>query len=63
MKKILVCIEIFHFVINKATAPIFMGLCADDYLYPGALRKIVDEWKHVGPDAGLISFNWKSRQM
>ena len=51
------------FVINKATAPIFMGLCADDYLYPGALRKIVDEWKGVGPDAGLISFNWKSRQI
>ena len=63
MKKILVCIEIFILLLNKASAPIFMGLCADDYLYPGALRKILDAWKHVGPDTGLISFSWKSRQI
>lgn len=52
-----------HFLFNKATAPIYMGLCADDYFYPGALRKIVDEWKNVDDNVGLISFNWKDRQM
>ena len=52
-----------HFLFNKATAPIYMGLCADDYFYPGALRKIVDEWKTVDDSVGLISFNWKGRQM
>ena len=51
------------FLFNKATAPISMGLCADDYFYEGALSKIVDEWKRVGPDVGFISFNWKTRQM
>jgi glycosyltransferase involved in cell wall biosynthesis len=52
-----------YFVINKASAPIFMGLCADDYLYPGALRKIVDQWKRVDPETALITFNWKHRQI
>lgn len=52
-----------HFLFNKATAPLYMGLCADDYFYPGALRKIVDEWKNVDDNVGLISFNWKDRQM
>jgi glycosyltransferase involved in cell wall biosynthesis len=52
-----------YFVINKASAPIFMGLAADDYLYPGALRKILDAWKHVGPETALISFSWKRRQI
>src|SRR5688572_5160871 len=36
-----------HFLFTKATAPIYVGLCADDYFYPGALRKVVDEWKVV----------------
>jgi len=52
-----------HFLFNKATAPIFAGLCADDYFYPGALTKIVNEWKHMDADTGLITFNWKSRQI
>jgi glycosyltransferase involved in cell wall biosynthesis len=52
-----------HFLFNKATAPIYVGLCADDYFYPGGLRKIVDAWKQVGPETGLITFNWKSRQI
>jgi glycosyltransferase involved in cell wall biosynthesis len=52
-----------HFLFNKATAPIYMGLCADDYFYPGALRKIIDEWKKVDDNVGLITFNWKNRQM
>jgi glycosyltransferase involved in cell wall biosynthesis len=52
-----------YFLFNKATAPIYMGLCADDYFYPGALRKIVDEWKNVDDSVGLITFNWKNRQM
>ena len=52
-----------HFLFNKATAPIYVGLCADDYFYAGALGKIVEEWNHVTPDTGFISFNWESRQM
>jgi glycosyltransferase involved in cell wall biosynthesis len=52
-----------YFLFNKATAPVYMGLCADDYFYPGALRKIVDEWKKVDDSIGFISFNWKGRQM
>lgn len=52
-----------YFIINKASAPIFMGCAADDYLYPGALRKILDTWKHVGPETALISFSWKRRQI
>jgi glycosyltransferase involved in cell wall biosynthesis len=52
-----------HFLFTKAKAPIYVGLCADDYFYPGALRKVVDEWKAVAPEVGLITFNWKHRQM
>ena len=52
-----------HFLFNKANAPIYMGLCADDYFYPGALQKIIDEWSNVDDSVGLISFNWKNRQM
>jgi glycosyltransferase involved in cell wall biosynthesis len=52
-----------QFLFNKATAPIYVGLCADDYFYEGALRKIVEEWKNVTPETGFISFNWESRQM
>jgi glycosyltransferase involved in cell wall biosynthesis len=52
-----------HFLFNQAKAPIYVGLCADDYFYTGALRKIVDEWKNVSLGTGLISFNWKGRQM
>ena len=52
-----------HFLFTKAAAPIYVGLCADDYFYPGALRKVVQEWKVVGPEVSLITFNWKSRQM
>lgn len=52
-----------HFLFNKATAPVYMGLCADDYFYPGALTKIMKEWETVDEKVGLITFNWKSRQM
>jgi glycosyltransferase involved in cell wall biosynthesis len=52
-----------RFLYNKATAPIYTALCADDYFYEGGLRKIVDEWASVGPEIGLISFNWKHRQL
>jgi glycosyltransferase involved in cell wall biosynthesis len=52
-----------HFLFNKASAPVYMGLCADDYFYPGGLQKIMDEWKKVNDNVGLITFNWKSRQM
>ncbi len=52
-----------NFLFSKATAPIYVGLCADDYFYKGALRLIVDEWLKAGPETGLITFNWKSRQM
>lgn len=52
-----------RFIYNKATAPIYTALCADDYFYEGGLRKIVNEWARVGPEIGLITFNWKHRQM
>jgi glycosyltransferase involved in cell wall biosynthesis len=52
-----------YFLFNKARAPLFVGLCADDYFYPGSLTKIMNEWKVAGPDVGLISFNWKKRQL
>ncbi len=53
----------FRFLYNTARAPIYTALCADDYFYEGGLRKIVDEWAKVGPEIGLITFNWKHRQM
>lgn len=52
-----------RFLYNKATAPIYTALCADDYFYKGGLRKIVEEWSRMGPEIGLITFNWKVRQM
>jgi glycosyltransferase involved in cell wall biosynthesis len=52
-----------RFLYNKATAPIYTALCADDYFFKGGLRKILDEWATVGPQVGLITFNWKVRQM
>lgn len=52
-----------HFLYNHATAPIFVGLCADDYfLTKNSLGDVVDAWTKVGPDISLMSFNWKSRQ-
>jgi len=52
-----------RFLYNKATAPIYTALCADDYFFEGGLRKIVDEWAKVGPEIGLITFNWKQRTL
>jgi glycosyltransferase involved in cell wall biosynthesis len=52
-----------RFLYNTATAPIYTALCADDYFHEGGLRKIVAEWAKVGPEIGLITFNWKHRQM
>jgi glycosyltransferase involved in cell wall biosynthesis len=52
-----------YFLFTKATAPVFVGLCADDYFYPGSLRSIMNLWKSVSPDVGLITFNWKKRQL
>ncbi len=52
-----------NFLFNKANAPIYMGLCADDYFYEGSLKKIVDEWSRLGPEVGLVTFNWKDRQL
>ncbi len=52
-----------RFLYNKATTPIYTALCADDYFYPGGLRKIVEAWENVGNEVGLITFNWKVRQM
>ena len=49
------------FLINKCTAPICTGLGADDYFYEGGLRKIVDVWAKVGPEIGVVAFNWKHR--
>lgn len=52
-----------RFLYNKCTAPIYTALCADDYFYEGGLRKVVEEWSKVSSDIGLITFNWKTRQM
>ncbi len=52
-----------RFLYNTATAPIYTALCADDYFHDGGLRKIIEEWAKVGPEIGLITFNWKHRQM
>lgn len=49
------------FLFEHATAPLFVGLCADDYFYPGSLQKIMDEWGKTSPDISFISFNWKNR--
>ena len=53
----------FRFLYNAARGPIYTALCADDYFYEGGLRRIVEEWAKVGPNIGLITFNWKHRQM
>lgn len=52
-----------RFVWSKAKAPIALGLCGDDYLYPGALTTVLNEWKNAPPDTAYISFNWKHRQI
>src|SRR5689334_14831687 len=51
-----------QFCFTKCTAPVFMGLCADDYFYPGALQSIVNAWDAVSYKPGFITFNWKNRQ-
>jgi glycosyltransferase involved in cell wall biosynthesis len=48
-----------NFLFSKASAEIAYTLCADDYFYPGAIRKIVNEWSLVPADTGFIGFNWK----
>jgi len=52
-----------RFLYNTAKGPIYTALCADDFFYEGGLRKIVDAWEKVGPEIGLIAFNWKKRQL
>ena len=52
-----------RFLYNTARGPIYTALCADDYFYEGGLRKIVDAWAKVGPEIGLIAFNWKQRYL
>lgn len=52
-----------HFLFNKASAEIFVGLCADDYfLNPKCLGAVVEEWAQSGADVGLMTSNWTSRQ-
>lgn len=52
-----------HFLFNHASAPIWVGLCADDYfLNSKSLGDVVNEWNRVGSDVGFMTFNWKSRQ-
>ena len=52
-----------RFLWSKALAPIAVGLCADDYFYPGALNNVLDSWKNVDPDTAYITYNWEDRQM
>lgn len=52
------------FCFSKATAEIFMGLCADDYFCgPDALEHVVKTWQAAGHRPAFISFNWKNRQI
>lgn len=52
-----------HFLFNQASAPIFVGLCADDYfLNKKSLGDVIEEWSKAGPETGFVTFNWKSRQ-
>jgi glycosyltransferase involved in cell wall biosynthesis len=48
-----------NFLLSKASFPIIYYLCADDYFYPGALKKVMDAWSHAAPETALIGFNWK----
>jgi glycosyltransferase involved in cell wall biosynthesis len=48
-----------NFLFSKASTEIAYTLCADDYFYPGAIRKVVNEWSRVPAETGFIGFNWK----
>lgn len=48
-----------NFLFSKASGEIAYTLCADDYLYPGALTRVVKEWTVVPDGTGFIGFNWK----
>ena len=50
------------FLFAKATAPVVIGLGADDYFLPGGLATVVREWEKASPDTAYISFNWKKRK-
>jgi glycosyltransferase involved in cell wall biosynthesis len=48
-----------NFLFSKASSDIAYTLCADDYLYPGAIGRVIKEWASVPADTGFIGFNWK----
>jgi len=48
-----------NFLFSKASTEIAYTLCADDYFYPDALSRVVNEWTLVPSDTGFIGFNWK----
>jgi glycosyltransferase involved in cell wall biosynthesis len=48
-----------NFLFTKPSSDIAYTLCADDYLYEGAIGRIVKEWSLVPPDTGFIGFNWR----
>jgi glycosyltransferase involved in cell wall biosynthesis len=50
------------FLYAQAKAPIAVGLCADDYFYPGGLKTVIDEWQKATPETAYISFNWEARR-
>jgi glycosyltransferase involved in cell wall biosynthesis len=52
-----------RFLWSKARAPIAFGLCADDYLYPGALNKIITAWHNTSPETAYITYNWEHRMI
>lgn len=45
-----------NFLFAKASAPLACILCADDYLYPGGLTKVIEEWRSSKPDIAFICF-------
>jgi len=51
-----------RFLWSNARAAIAVGLCADDYFYPGALNMVMNSWNNASPDTAYISYNWKDRQ-
>jgi len=52
-----------NFLFARVGASIVQILCADDYLLPGGLRKIVAEWSGIAPSVGLIRFRVPSDEV
>jgi glycosyltransferase involved in cell wall biosynthesis len=47
-----------NFLFSKPSSDFAYCLCADDYLNPGALRRVMHEWETNDEDLAFIVFNW-----